>query len=141
MKGETKYMGVESFYVKIKCNQLKELVNFLKYNKCLEYSFEHDYCCISGSLVCFFPAVEVVYNIINAIKERPISVISMDQEICYNFDTYIDFLNWMYKIWQDKINHFYKEYGAFIITPSSFYKAHRILRKKYFKKLNENIYV
>ncbi len=129
-------MGVESFYVKIKCNQLKNIVNLLdKYNKCLEYSIENDYCCISGALVCFFPAVELIYNIFNEINERPFYVISMDQEIYYNFETFFDFLNWMYKIWQDKIHYFNKEYGAFIVTPSLYYKTHRKLQKKYYRKI------
>lgn len=129
-------MSVASFYVKIKYNQFKDINNLLeKYNKCLEYSIEHDYCCITGSIVSFFPSVELIYNIFSAIKERPFSVISMDQEICYNFETYFDFLNWMYKIWQDKINYFNKEWGAFIIPPSSYYKTRRKLQKKYYKKI------
>lgn len=129
-------MGVESFYVKIKYKQIKDIESLLeKNNRCLEYSIENDYCCISGALVCFFPAVELIYNILDAIKERPFSIISMDQEICYNFETYFDFLNWMYKIWQDKLNYFNKVYGTFIISPSSYYKTQRKLRKKYYKKI------
>ncbi len=83
----------------------------------------------------FFSATELIYSIFNEINERPISIMSMDQEIHYNFETYLDFLNWMYKIWQDKIHYFHKEYGAFIISPSLYYKTYRKLRKKYYRKI------
>ena len=106
-----------------------------KYNNCLEYSIENDYCCISGSLVSFFPAVELIYNICNAIQEHQFSIISMNQEVCYSFETYFDFLNWIYKIWQDKIKYFNKEWGAFVIKPSLYYKTRRKFRRKYYKKI------
>lgn len=71
-------MGVESFYVKIKYNQLKNITKVLElYNEYLEYSVEQE----------------------------------------------------------DKIHYFHKEYGAFIISPSLYYKTYRKLRKKYYRKI------
>lgn len=128
-------MGVESFYVKIRCNQIKDIDLEKKLNGCLEYSMDSEYCIIYGALVSFFPAVELIYRIINAIEERPFSIISLNQEIDYHFEKYIDFLNWMYKVWENKINYFNREFGAFIITPSLYYKTRYKLRKKYYKKI------
>ena len=131
-------MGIETFYVKIKYNKIKSMKSILeKYNECLDYSLENDdFFCISGALVSFFPAVELMYNIFSEIKEHTFTIASRNEEICYNFETYFDFLNWMYRIWQDKIDYFNKEMGAFIIKPSEYYTTRRKLWKKYYKKFD-----
>lgn len=130
-------MGIESFYVKIKSEQIRNAENVLKtYEKYLDYSIEGGYCCVSGAIVSFFPAVELIYNICCAVKEDSFFIISKDQEICFNFKSYFDFLGCMYKIWEDKIRYFNKEWGAFIIKPSVYYKTRRKFQKKYYKKFD-----
>ena len=138
---EEAYMGIESFYIKIESERLRNRVNLLeKYNKYLDYSIEQEYCYISGALVSFLPAVKLIYNIFDEVKKGSFSVMSMDREVDFNnFDTFSDFLNWMYEIWKEKLDYFNKEYGAFIIPPSLYYKTRRKFVKKYYKKIDEKV--
>lgn len=127
-------MGIEAFYVKIKYDIIKDVESLLeKHKECLDYAIDDDYFCISGALVSFFPAVELIYNILNEIKIRPFTIVSLNKETTYKFGTYFEFLDWMYKIWHDKIDYFNREMGAFIISPSKYYVTRRKLQKKYYK--------
>lgn len=134
LKGIELFMGVESFYIKIERRVTESIEELLKsYNQCFDYSYENDYFCIEGTLIDFFPATEIIYNVLNEIKERPFFITSLGHRIYFDFETYTDFFSWMYNIWKDKIHCLDKEWGAFMIKPSEFYKAHRVL-KKYYKK-------
>lgn len=92
-------MGVESFYVKIKNTKISDIKALMEeYGDCLDFSVDNDYFCITGALVSFFPAVELIYNICNAIIDRLLYIGSLNREVCFNFDSYFDFLDWMYKL-------------------------------------------
>lgn len=86
-------MGVESFYIKIERRLTESIEELLKnYNQCFDYSYENDYFCIEGTLINFFPATEIIYNVLNEIKERPFFIVSLGNRVCFDFETYIDFL-------------------------------------------------
>ena len=96
---------------------------------------DNDYFCVSGALVSFFSATKLIYNICCRIKERPLFINSLNQEICFNFESYLDFMDWMYKIWQKKLEYFDENFGAFVIKPSEYYRDYRKLQKKYYRKI------
>ena len=71
-------MGVESFYIKIDRRLTESIEELLKnYNQCFDYSCENDYFCIEGTLINFFPATEIIYNVLSEIKERPFFIVSL----------------------------------------------------------------
>ena len=73
-------MGVESFYVKMKCIQIDDIQAVIeKYHNCLDFSIDNDYFCVSGALVSFFSATKLIYNICCRIKERPLFINSLNQ--------------------------------------------------------------
>lgn len=73
-------VGVESFYVKMKCIQIDDIQAVIeKYHNCLDFSVDNDYFCVSGALVSFFSATKLIYNICCRIKERPLFINSLDQ--------------------------------------------------------------
>lgn len=129
-------VGVESFYVKMKCIQIDDIQAVIeKYHNCLDFSVNNDYFCVSGALVSFFSATKLIYNICCRIKECPLFINSLDQESCFNFESYLDFMDWMYKIWQKKLEYFDENFGAFVIKPSEYYRDYRKLQKKYYRKI------
>ncbi len=44
-------------------------------------------------------------------------------------------MDWMYKIWQKKLEYFDENFGAFVIKPSEYYRDYRKLQKKYYRKI------
>ncbi len=129
-------MGVESFYVKIKNTKISDIKALMEeYGDCWDFSVDNDYFCITGALVSLFPVVELIYHICNAVKDRPLYIGSLNREVCFNFDSYFDFLDWMYKIWREKLDYFNKNFGVFAIKPSKYYKSYSKLQKKYYRKI------
>lgn len=143
-------MGVESFYLNIKLlddntHYVKNLMetNFI-YKKCFNYFIDKNTneLCLQGALVCFFPICEIIYSVLNEVNKKNtiVSINSQNVSKSFDFSDSFDFFYWLYNIWKYKLESFYEDWGAFLISPSNYYKTRRKLRKKYYikYKINKN---
>ena len=135
-------MGIESFYLTVQTQTFDARKIMQKYSDLIAVSCDMQDCtvCMTGTLVSFLPACEVIYRACCEISAETqiISVQSHGKKGDFHFDTHEmpAFLSWMYSCWQEKLAYFHAEWGAFLILPSAYYDMRRKL-KNYYKRLPE----
>ena len=137
-------MGVESFYLNIQFE--KENMDFIDdliksnkiYSDFINYHVESTELSLQAALVSFLPICEIIYNLLKkGSKENPIKNIeALKINHSFDFENSFDFFCWMYNIWKEQLCYFYKDWGAFLINPTKYYKSRRRLRKKYYIKFS-----
>lgn len=89
--------------------------------------------CVSIIVPNFFPAVLSVFNFFkHVINNEEIEIKTLSYIRKFDFESDIEFLNFMFRIWHKQIEHFHNELGMFLIDPKKFRKSYLKFRKKYF---------
>ena len=133
-----------SFYVNIKMsNSDTEHINgILSDNSIIQSTFSYHWdnteneLSFSASLINFFPACKLLFNICKLIGDKSIisEIETRRERHTFDFQCFIEFFAWCYSLWEEKLEYFYREWGAFIVHPTKYYKARRKLGKKYMLK-------
>jgi len=92
---------------------------------------------ISAVIDSFLPVNLLIFKLLSAhnredtvfyIKTRGI-------ERIFDFEKQIDFFNFMYNVWEDKINVYYKQMGGILLSHKNYCRTRNKLFKKYYMKL------
>lgn len=141
-------MGVESFYVHLTIDGLKDdpfPILFKQephFKKAFSYFWNEEYfsegrntVSLIAAKVCFFPSCELLFRLCSLLKEKAteIHVEIHGETRKFDFESFIDFFTWVYSCWKDSIENFQQDWGAFLISPSQYYRS-RFLLKKYYVK-------
>lgn len=140
-------MGIESFYLYLLADDKtkREILAIIEKNQAfkegLDYSAFESEGMISGALVSFFPVNEMVYSICKEMESRhggKIVLASLKESHDFDFDAFMDYFQWIYKIWAGKLRAFNRDYGAFVVNPARYYETrHKLV--KYYKKMDGSI--
>lgn len=135
-------MGTRSFYLdaKLQNNDFHTIDDIMKSNEIYRKYFSYHITPEDGIFeiravrACFLPATRIIYDLLHKINLiNPIEFIrTRNYSRLFDFETYLDFFCWMYRLWEDGIDYNYQELGAFLIPRSETYQMRWHLRKKYF---------
>ena len=141
-------MGVMNYYLsfaidkskqkeieKIYSNQYSDFFNFgIKEGTIQEKATVYIESCFENFLVSNYK----IFDFIEQIKRKNEDFFFTTNEIkqSWHFVTKSDFLNFMYQKWEKKLDRFYCQYGTLVIPPKKYWKTHRKLFKKYYRKTN-----
>lgn len=135
-------MGIRSFYLdaRLQNNNFQDIDDIMKsdeiYRKYFSYYIipEEGIFEISAVRACFLPATRIIYDLLHKMNLiNPIEFIrTRDNNRLFDFETYLDFFCWIYRLWEDGIDYNYQELGAFLIPYSETYQMRWYLRKQYF---------
>lgn len=92
---------------------------------------------ISAVIDSFLPANLLIFKFLSAYnrKETNFYVKTRGVERIFDFEKQIDFLNFMYSVWEDKIDVYYKQMGGILLSHKNYYRTRNKLFKKYYIKL------
>lgn len=137
-------MGIENFFIHVKLEHdnmdvVDEIIKSNRiYNDYINYSFdpEDKDLCLCGARVCFFPICLIMYDLLKEIdaKNHIVSIDSRKNIVPFEFESSFDFFCWMYKVCEESMFWFHRDWGAFLINATDYYKVRNKLSKKYFIK-------
>lgn len=119
-------------------DEVKKSTDLYKHTfNCWCDGLENPEICLEASMVNFFPACEMLYEVLQDI-DRKYSIKLMYSglgEHENNFDTFLEFFSWIYTSNYDKLKYFNKHWGGFVVNPTKFDNVSmRSVKKKYFVK-------
>jgi len=146
---EVSFLGVWDFHINLKIgtNDANSLLKVYNSNELYQSAFhygivvewlENEYNVgISSVIDSFLPANSLIFQFLSTSSgEHPNYYIkTRDVERSFNFDRKADFINFMYNVWEDKIDAYYKQMGGLLLDHRNYYKIRNRLFKKYYKKL------
>lgn len=131
-------MGCADFYISVVGKKdVLDVVN----NELKKFDYIYKISCndkieIEGYFDNFIITVKVLYSILKNYKNT-IKIRSLRDEIIFNFNSEIEFLNWLYSLYNEKINNYYKVFGVLFIPSDDYYKRRNKFRlRKYYKKVS-----
>jgi hypothetical protein len=137
-------MGIEDFYLKVKLqdDNMEEVEKIIKSNKVFSDYINHHIdnedkeLEMQAAKVCFFPACQIIFDLLKAVDvENHIEKVSSRRtDTAFSFESSVDFFCWMYKVWEDVLFWFHRDWGAFLINSANYYKVRNKMWKKYFIK-------
>lgn len=135
-------MGSSDFYLSIKTssdiineiyykmNQYKEylIFNYVRYNDKIELECYFDNMIITSKFL---------YDIISSIKANSNEIVleTIEYSQIFDFKSELQLFDWLYEIYKNKIDGYYKDLGCLIIPSKNYYK-NRIKLRKHYKKYN-----
>lgn len=131
-------MGCADFYISVvgKKDVLDVVNNELKKFDYLYKISCNDKIEIEGYFDNFIITVKILYSILKNYKNT-IKIRSLRDEIIFNFTSEIEFLNWLYSLYNEKINNYYKDFGVLFIPSDDYYKRrNKFGLRKYYKKVS-----
>lgn len=136
-------MGIESFFLNIRLKrqdsrQITQIVQKNEmYRRYISYSVDEESgdLCVQAAMVCFFPACRMIYDLCCELHtEMTIVSLSVGHAgRAFDFADHAEFLMWMYRMWDEKIEYFRKDWGDFLISPADYYDSRSRLRQYYVK--------
>lgn len=142
-------MGMESFYINLRINK-EEAVTLLEeyhannlYQNAFSFSLYKDDsnsefgACITSLIDNFLPANCMIYKFLSflKLKQTTFSINTRKIEQEFNFEKKKDFIFFIYSVWEEAIDHTYKQFGALLLSQQRYYKTRNKLYKKYYKKI------
>ena len=137
-------MSIESFYLNIKIENfsIEDLNSIFNDDKAFQSAFAYHWddadkeLTIKATLVSFLPACELLYKLCQIIttKSKIIEMETRREMHLFDFQNFIEFFSWFYCCWEERLKNFNKEWGAFVVSSSNYYRARQKLRKKYMLK-------
>lgn len=93
---------------------------------------------ISSVIDSFIPANILIFEFIteNIDKKTNIHIKTLDIERAFDFEKKVDFINFMYNAWEEKINAYYKLTEAMLLNQND-YKVKNMLYGKYRPKFQQ----
>ena len=135
-------MGVESFYANLTVEGAKEDViprlfaETPAYGRAIGYHWDDSdsTLSVSATKVCFFPACRLLYRLCSSLvlEGAVIRIETRRVEHPFDFASFIDFFAWFYKVWEEPLAEFDRDWGAFLVPYWKYYKSRSRLRKKYY---------
>ena len=131
-------MGCADFYISVVCK--KDVLDVVD-NELKKFDYLYKISCsdkieIEGYFDNFIITVKVLYSILKNYKNT-IKIRSLRDEIIFNFNSEIEFLNWLYSLYNEKINNYYKDFGVLFIPSDDYYKRrNKFTLRKYYKKVS-----
>lgn len=133
-------MGSADFYLNIYIDESLSLGVNEKLNLYDEYNaFNHiksqNKIEIEGYFDNFIITNKILFSVLSSFNNKgKIKLEAMKSVIEFNFQSELELFNWLYKIYEHKMNGYFKDYGFLSIPAKKYYKR-RIKLKKYYKKL------
>ena len=134
-------MGIESFYVNIKIQNfdIEYLNSILNEHPIYQsaFSWHWDDCdhelSFTAAIINFLPACKLLFKFCELIGENSeiTEIETRGERHAFDFQNFIEFFTWCYRLWEEKLEYFYHDWGAFIVHPTHYYKARRKLGKKF----------
>ena len=133
-------MGCADFYLNIYIDESLILCVNEKLNLYDEYNvFNHiesqNKIEIKGYFDNFLIINKILFSVLSSFNDKgKIKLEAMKFVTEFNFQSELELFNWLYKIYEHKMNGYFKDYGFLSIPAKKYYKR-RIKLKKYYKKL------
>lgn len=133
-------MGCADFYLNIYIDESLILCVNEKLNLYDEYNvFNHiesqNKIEIEGYFDNFLIINKILFSVLSSFNDKgKIKLEAMKFVTEFNFQSELELFNWLYKIYEHKMNGYFKDYGFLSIPAKKYYKR-RIKLKKYYKKL------
>lgn len=133
-------MGCADFYLNIYIDESLSLCVNEKLNLYDEYNvFNHiesqNKIEIEGYFDNFLIINKILFSVLSSFNDKEkIKLEAMKSVTEFNFQSELELFNWLYKIYEHKMNGYFKDYGFLSIPAKKYYKR-RIKLKKYYKKL------
>ena len=133
-------MGCADFYLNIYIDESLSLCVNEKLNLYDEYNvFNHiesqNKIEIEGYFDNFLIINKILFSVLSSFNDKEkIKLEAMKYVTEFNFQSELELFNWLYKIYEHKMNGYFKDYGFLSIPAKKYYKR-RIKLKKYYKKL------
>lgn len=85
----------------------------------------------------FLPANYLFFDFLSISPQNVVPMRSNGVEFVFPNNSRVDFMSFMFNIWEEKLGYVYSHFGAFLIAPSMYYKARRRLVRKYYKRVGQ----
>ncbi len=141
-------MGMADFYISISANDvILDKINNKLNNKLIQYKeynvFNFIYKNHKIIVECFFDNLIIIVKLLYKaclMEQEDMHQIELETGINYNvkfnFDSELELLNWLYEIYDSKLDDYFKNLG-FISVPAKYYYRNRNRLKKLYKILKE----
>lgn len=133
-------MGCADFYLNIYIDESLCLCVNEKLNSYDEYNvFNHIKSQNKIEIEGYFDNIliinKILFSVLSSFNDKEkIKLEAMKSVTEFNFQSELELFNWLYKIYEQKMNGYFKDYGFLSIPAKKYYKR-RIKLKKYYKKL------
>ena len=133
-------MGCADFYLNIYIDESLILCVNEKLNLYDEYNvFNHIESQNKIEIEGYFDNIliinKILFSVLSSFNDKgKIKLEAMKFVTEFNFQSELELFNWLYKIYEHKMNGYFKDYGFLSIPAKKYYKR-RIKLKKYYKKL------
>lgn len=145
-------MGSLNFNIRLKIehdvayNLLREYENSDLYKETFYYGIlvdwlKSDYIAeITSNIDSFLPANTLIYYFLcsQSIQECSLIINTQGEDHLFDFETKSEFICFMYKVWENRIDDIYHRYGTIILNPKTHIRTRNKLFKKYYKRLNKS---
>ena len=116
LRNKERRMGIESFFIKIEIaaendDRLNTILSDNVTAKILHpYKDSQKEITFVGAILSFWDTSRILYSCLNEIHDiAEIKTIScMAEKRSFNFASYIDFVEWLYRLYEEKIEYFSK---------------------------------
>lgn len=91
---------------------------------------------ISSVIDNFLPANILIYRFLSQLQDTKdgFQIETLEIQRPFDFENKSDFVNFMYNIWEEKIDLAYQQFGVIVIDHKQYYKIRNKLYKKYYIK-------
>lgn len=91
---------------------------------------------IEGYFDNFLITNKILFSVLSSfnVDQDKIVIETMKKNKNFNFNSELEMFNWLFNIYETKMNGYFKDYGFLSIPAKKYYKR-RIKLKKYYKKL------
>mgnify|MGYP000082222549 FL=1 len=141
-------MGAWDFYVNLKIDAsdayalLAAYKNNALYQNAFHYGIAQNSAAdeynagITSVIDSFLPANILIFSFIteNLNKKSDFQIKTLDIERDFDFEKKVDFINFMYNAWEEKIDAYYKLFGGVLLNHNDYVKARSKLYRKYYIK-------
>ena len=133
-------MGCADFYLNIYIDEslslcVNEKLNLYDEYNVFNYIKSQNKIEIEGYFDNFLIINKILFSVLSSFNDKEkIKLEAMKSVTEFNFQSELELFNWLYKIYEHKMNGYFKDYGFLSIPAKKYYKR-RIKLKKYYKKL------
>lgn len=134
-------MGCADFYLNIYTDddlvvKICEKLSFYDEFNVFNYLKSENKIEIEGYFDNFLITNKIMFSVLSFFRngQDKIEIESMKKHQDFNFNSELEMFNWLFNIYDSKINGYFKDYGFLSIPAKNYYKR-RIKLKKYYKKL------